>query len=150
MAHVPLLRARNSGTSPVRSRPRCRPRGYRPWLECLEDRVVLSAGASIVTEYLADPGGVVLNPITLDAGDVVTARVNTGPYGGGLNSLLRVFRDVGGGSLSSPIASNDNFQGLDAGLTFQASAPGVYYVGVSSADSSHGLFHLRVSKTSTA
>ena len=113
-----------------------------------------------VTEYLANSGDVVLNRISLNAGDLVTASVNTTPYGGGLNSYLRIFQEIGGGRVR-PIASNDNYQGHDPGLTFQAARPGIYYVGISSFDntaydpaiadsgsgSSHGLFDLSLSKT---
>src|SRR4051812_11673072 len=91
----------------ARARRRGGPHRVRLWFDQLESRVLLSAGDSIanavalsflpasassqtahVTEYLADPSGVQLNQIHLNTGDVVTAAVNTSPYGGGLNALL--------------------------------------------------------------
>jgi len=156
-------------------------------LERLEERRLLSGADTIasaiglsfantstlyqtahVTEYLANGDDVCLNRIGLNAGDIVTASVNTAPYGGGLDSYLRIFQDMGvqgmGGSSVRQIASNDNFQGKDAGLTFQAPATGSYYVGISSFDntaynplladsgsgSSHGLFDLNLAKTTAA
>ena len=138
MPKPPFLRARRAGPTPARKRAPFRPRVFRPWLELLEDRTLLSAGDSIanavalsftnsatlyqaahVTEYLANPNDVQLNRISLNAGDLVTAAVDTAPYGGGLNSYLRVFEDMGGGKVL-PIAANDNVKGVDAGLTFRA------------------------------
>src|SRR5581483_9634568 len=96
---------------------------------------------------------------------------NPSPYGGGLNSYLRVFQvSVVGDDVTDvrEIASNDNLHGLDAGLTFQAPPPqpgtgDFFVVGVSSFDntaydpqagggsgSSHGLFDLTLSKTASA
>ena len=117
----------------------------------------------VTADNLAQPDDVLLNQISLNAGDTVTASVNTAPYGGGLNGYLRIFQDLGGGQVRA-IASNDNFQGQDPGLTFQAPSTGTYYVGVSSFDntaynpaladsgtgSSHGLFDLTLSKTTAA
>ena len=179
-----LIRARRSGAKPTCSRPHSSSGVFRPWLEWLEERVLLSAGDSIahaiglsfsnntsaiyqtvrVTEDLADASDVQLNRISLNPGDMVTASVNTIPYGSGLNSYLRIFEEMSGGSVRQ-IASNDNLQGQDPGLTFQAdgSGTGVYYVGVSSFDNtaylpklagsgtglSNGLFDLTLTKTST-
>src|SRR5262245_30701034 len=102
---APQLRTCKSGALFTRTRPRPRFNWFRPRLEWLESRVMPSAGDSIAnaiglsftnlsavyqtaqkTEYLAKPSGVVLNRISLVAGDMVTASVNTSPYGGGLNS----------------------------------------------------------------
>lgn len=182
MPPVPRLRPWRSRATPASTRRSCRPRTIRLDLEQLPDRVLLSAGDSIAnaidlsflntsalyqtahtTKYLANPGDVELFRISLNAGEVVTSSVNTAPYGGGLNSYLRIFQDVGGGA-AREIASNDNRQGLDPSLTFQAPGTGSYYVGISSFDnttydpliagsgsgSSHGLFDLNLSKTVTA
>ena len=148
-------------------------------LEQLEDRTLPSTGQTIgdaiglsfadispsiqtvhVSNYLARPNDVEIYRFTLNPGDMVTALVNTAPYGGALNSRLRVFQETDNGGVRQ-IASNDDFQGRDAGLTFQAPAAGVYDLGVSSFDntaynpiasgsgvgSSKGLFDLIVSKT---
>src|SRR5262249_48635242 len=112
--------------------------------------------------WLSQPDGAMLYRVHLQAGDLVTTRVDTSPYGGGFDSFLRVFQDVGG--TVNQIASNDNNLGLDAGVTFQASTAGDYIIGVSSFDnirydvtqaqsgigSSQGLFDLSLSKSSTA
>lgn len=109
---------------------------------------------------LANPAEVQLAKLELRRGEVVTAEVDTAAYGGELDSFLRIFQETGSGTVRQ-IASNDNFRGLDAGLTFQAATSGIYYVGVSSFDnttydplvasrgtgSSHGLFDLNLSKT---
>ncbi|MCE9533838.1 MAG: VCBS repeat-containing protein, partial [Planctomycetes bacterium] len=141
-------RKRRSGVQPVLSARSSGLRQVRLQVEQLEDRTLLSTSDAValsfidaalpyqaahVSEYLAYPGDSVLNRISLNAGDMVTASVNTAPYGGGLNSYLRIFEDIGGGNVRE-IASNDNFRGLDAGLTFQAPNTGVYYVGVSGFD----------------
>src|SRR5271166_6661966 len=104
MPSAHLLRPRNPGAAPARARPR----GIRLWLERLQDRVMPSAGDSIANaialsfpntaapyqpvqvtaENLAHPDDVLLNRVSLNAGDKVTASVNTAPYGGGLNSYL--------------------------------------------------------------
>ncbi len=139
-----------------------------PWLEPLEDRVLLSitdllgsaqplsfAPSAHATANLGNPSDVQLYQITLAPGDVVTASVDTARYGGGLDSYLRIFQDLGGGAVQE-IAANDNLQGRDPGVTFQAVGvldPVVYYVGISSFDNrdydagvgtSHGLFDLNL------
>jgi 6-phosphogluconolactonase (cycloisomerase 2 family) len=163
--------------------PACRRiREVRLWLEQLENWVLLSGNSiaqalglsfsdtgavyqtAAATTYLANPDDVALFRISLADGEQVTASANTGRYGGGLNSYLRVFQETGAGSVRQ-IAANDNFQALHAGLTFQAppSATGTasYYIGISSFDntaydplvagsgagSSRGLFDLNLSKT---
>ncbi len=153
-------------------------------LERLEDRLLLSAGDSIanaiglpltstsgsvqtahVSEYLANPGDVELNRISVEAGDVVTALINTAPYGGGLSSAVRIFQQTGTNPVTvQQIASTTNFEGQESGLSFQAPTTGTYYVGISSFDnatynplvagsgsgSSHGLFDLNLSVTPAA
>jgi hypothetical protein len=142
-------------------------------LERLEDRTVFSRGDTLtnaipvafvrnnasLSSYLATPQDVQLAALSLAAGDTVTAAVDTQPYGGGLDSYLRAF-DGGG----VQIASNDNYGGRDARLTFQAPAAGTYYVGVSAAGdtrydprvarsgqgTSTGMFDLHLSKAPTA
>ena len=47
---------------------------------------------------------------------MVKVVVSTTASGGGLNSYLRIFQETGG--TVREIASNDDFQGRDAGLTF--------------------------------
>jgi hypothetical protein len=103
-----------------------------------------------------------VNRIVLDAGDLVTVSVDTSAYGSGLNSCLRVFQDEGNGKVRQ-IASTDDFQAHDAGLTFQAPAGGACYIGVSGFDnpaydpsipdsgtgSVTGLFDLNLSKTTS-
>src|SRR2546423_1148458 len=149
MPPTPRPLARAARAAPARCRRSSRPRKVRLELEQLANRILLSAGDSIanaiglsfaatptlyqtahITEYLANPGDVELNRINLNAGDVVTASVNTAPYGGGLKGYLRIFQDLGGGA-ARQIASNDNFLGQDPSLTFQAPAWGTYYVGIS-------------------
>lgn len=176
MAKARSLRTRKQRTRAPKS---ARPRRVLLRLEQLEDRTLFSAGNSLfnpititfidiapsyqtalVSEYIASPSDAVLNQVALAAGDVVTARVNTVPYGGGLDSYLRIFADSGGSV--TQIASNDNAIGRDAGLTFQAPAAGTYYIGVSGVGntaynptvpgggtgSTHGLFDLSLTKTS--
>lgn len=115
--------------------------------------------------FLTDPGDIQLAQLTLDAGDLVSVAVDTAPYGGGLDSYLRVFQATGLDSVRQ-IASNDNFRGHDAGLTFQAPGSGVYYIGISAhgnttydplvpgsgnaSASSFGLFDLTVSRSAAA
>jgi hypothetical protein len=122
-----------------------RPRQVRLRLEQLEDRTAPSAVGTIdlsfpdtstlyqtvrVSEALASPNDVAMNRVSLNAGDLVTAQVDASAAGGSLNSYLRVFQESGG-SLT-PIAASDNYQGQNAGLTFQAPVTGFYDIGVSS------------------
>lgn len=119
-----------------------KPRRLLLQLELLEDRSLLSAGASLanaipiaipesnhaaIRGYLQEPDDVLLYSLQLQAGDTVTAAVSTRSYGGGLNSYLRVFDSQG-----TPAASNDNYDILDPRVNLQAAATGTYYVGVSS------------------
>src|SRR5262245_16731827 len=124
MCPVPSARSREEGTfqqhpaahhfpkgtpmPPLASR-RTRPCAPRPCVEWLERRVLLSAGDSVpnavdlsftasqaahVSATLA-AGAVRIYQVTLDAGDVVRAAVDTSRSGGGLNSYLRVFQTSG-------------------------------------------------------
>src|SRR5271166_1268768 len=96
-------RSRKKRATPAQRRASCRLRRTVLRVEELESRVLLSAGDSIAnaiglsfadtstpyqtahaTEYLANSNDVEVNQVTLNAGDVVTASVNTAPYGGGL------------------------------------------------------------------
>jgi hypothetical protein len=111
-------------------------------LEWLEDRTLpaghtlltatplpLAAGhPAAVSGYLDSGRAVDLYALTLAAGDTVQGSVAAQGIGSTLDGVLRVF-----GSGGQPIASNDNFDGLDPRLAFQAPAAGTYYVGVSSA-----------------
>jgi hypothetical protein len=76
--------------------------------------------------FLRSPAEVDLYAVRLTAGDTVTAAVSTQQPVSGLDPLLRVFDGTG-----AELAANDNFDGRDPRLTFQAPADGVYYVGVS-------------------
>ena len=175
MSTVPRQLARRSGARRARVWRSRRAASVTLGFEILEDRVVLSTGDSllhpvplsfpvsahiaVVTEYLSDPNGFVINQVQLDAGDVVRATIDTSRYGASLNSYLRVFHDFGTGV--QQIASNDNLTGLDAGLTFQAPEAGAYFIGISSAGdtdydptsagsghgSSKGMFDLSLFKT---
>ena len=170
--------ARRHGGNAVGRRARRRG-NVRPEVEALEDRVLMAGdwtGSALpldirlvnaspvrqvahLRERIADPADVRLNSITLSAGEMVTVSVNTVPYGGGLNSALRVFRDTGAGVVL--VASNDDFSGRDPSVTFQAAASGTYYFGIASFDNagydpsnledrsgtSRGLFDLDISKT---
>ncbi len=80
-----------------------------------------------VSGFLATPGGVELYSTTLQAGDMIDASIAAQATGGGLDSLLRVFNSSG-----TPLAL-DNQEGGDPHLSFEAAAPGTYYIGVSSA-----------------
>src|SRR5262249_15203269 len=74
--------------------------------------------------FLPTPLDVKLYALDLHAGDTVRATVTTD--GSALDALLCVFDSAG-----RRIASNDNFDGNDPALTFQAADDGTYYVGVS-------------------
>jgi YD repeat-containing protein len=120
-----------------RGRRRRRP---RLTLEVLEDRTLPSTHQTLATAlglsfhnnqatvsgYLASPSEADLFRVSLAAGEVVTARVSAQDTGSALDSALRVF-DGGG----RPIALNNDFNGRDPELTFQAAKTGTYFVGVS-------------------
>jgi hypothetical protein len=141
------------------------------YLERLEERTLPSGGDTLATalpvafraNHTAAVAGllptardVTLYALSLARGDTVTAAVTAQSEGSTLDSLLRVFNAAG-----TPIAANDNFNGLDPQLTFQAAAAGTYYVGVSAtgntgydphiarsgSGTSHGLFDLHLSET---
>lgn len=177
---IPCLARASFFSSRSRS-PSRRPHSRKRRLEVeqLEDLVLLSAGDSLgealelsfkplsdlfeaahVSEFLANPEDVRWHRITLEEGDRVTVSVDTAPYGGGLDSYLRIFQEVAADNVQE-IAANDHFRGRDPSLTFQAPGNGTYYIALSSFDnasydplqpihglgSSHGLFDLRIQKT---
>src|SRR5262249_16843950 len=127
-------------------------------LECLEDRT-LPAGHTLATatlltfngsarpqesvqaaDFLALPSQQDFYRVSLSTGDRVTA-VSAQNAGSALDSLLRVFDSAG-----HQIASNDNFNGRDPQLTFQAAAAGDYYVSVASANATVGTYGLTLSR----
>jgi hypothetical protein len=146
-----------------------RPRRLLARLEALEDRTVLSGGltlfdAPLLTipasqaarrgDFLAGGNAHALYAVTLAQGDRLSVAAAAADLGSGLNSYLRVF-DAGGHQLFA----NDDRDGRDAGLTFQAATTGSYYLGVSAAGNdaydpvtgagdaaaaTHGLFELRL------
>src|SRR5262249_5978397 len=81
--------------------------------------------------------------------------------GSGLNSYLRVFDAAG-----DQLLANDDSDGRDAGLTFQARADGTYFLGVSASGDdkydavkgtgdapgplTHGLYELTLTRTAAA
>lgn len=146
----------------------------RPAVECLEDRLLLTAGGSLgdaldlslvaaaadyrvaqVADFLANEGSARFFRVELDSPQLLTISVDSAPYGGALDSYLRVFQDDGRNGWRE-IAANDNWIGANAGMTIQAS--GVLYIGISSFDnreydptqahsgsgSSFGMFDLRL------
>jgi hypothetical protein len=119
----------------------------RPRLEWLENRILFAGDTLLsatmlpfstlplpatvqtahVSGFLKTANQVDLYRIHLDnAGDKVTAAVSAQDAGSGLQSILRVF-DSSGKQLAL-----DDQEGGDPHLTFQASAAGDYFVGVSS------------------
>src|SRR5436305_626008 len=98
------------------------------FLERLEDRTLLNNdtlasavpvpfpnNTAAVSGALTSPQDVKLFSLSLAAGDTVTAGVSTQRYGGGLDSYLRVFDSAG-----NQVAANNDFDGRDPRLTFQA------------------------------
>ncbi|MGO9814751.1 MAG: FG-GAP-like repeat-containing protein [Isosphaeraceae bacterium] len=132
-------------TTPQRS-SRARPRPGRrrccPGVAGLEDRILLNGHTletatplaftanrtATISGFLASPKDVDLFALALEAGDTVTAAVDAQKIGTGLDSALRVFDGQG-----LQIAFNNDFDGRDPRLTFQAPASGTYYMGVSGA-----------------
>ena len=114
---------------------------YCPWVECLENRLVLAAHDTLGTavplvfdanqqaQYansLADPNQVDLYAITLAASDQVVVDVTSQT----LNSpaiCLRIFDNAG-----QQVAFQPNTGGFQVSTTFEVPATGTYYVGVSS------------------
>jgi hypothetical protein len=76
---------------------------------------------------LSNPDEVDFYSVTLASGEEVFANVEAQQAGSGLSSLLRVFDSRG-----TPLALDDQ-QGGDPQLSFQASAAGSYFIGVSAA-----------------
>src|SRR5262249_10945087 len=116
-------------------------RRYVPLLEALEDRTLLS-GATLATALtlpfllngtavqmgrLAAPQDVDLYALALASGDRVNVDVAAQSLGSGLNSALRVFNAAG-----DQVAFNDDMDGSDPRLTFQAAVAGTYFLGISS------------------
>src|SRR5687767_10470518 len=115
------------GAPPAPPRPRSRRSGaVQLEVERLGDRVLPSAGdwlanaadlsfvdlsdqyqGAAFSAHLTHPGDVQLVQMVLDPGAVVNVAVDTAPYGGGLDSYLRVFQPTTGGGIRE-IASNDN------------------------------------------
>src|SRR5262249_43052384 len=109
--------------------------------EKLEDRTLLAGHSMLaatplafnaqktaaVAGFLASARDVDFYALRLTAGDTVRAAVDAQKTGSALDSALRMFDSIG-----RPIASNDDFDGRDPRLTFQAAATGTYFVGVSS------------------
>jgi hypothetical protein len=79
--------------------------------------------------------------VALSAGDRVTAAVAAQNAGSALDSLLRVFDGNG-----HQVAFNDNFNGRNPQLTFQASQEGDYYLTVAAANASNGRYELTLSR----
>jgi hypothetical protein len=142
MSPLPLFPVRRKATQ--RRRPR--PVADRLRLEWLEDRTLL-AGHTLATAtplalaagrlttvsgFLPSGRSVDLYALSLAAGATVRAAVAAQSIGSTLDGVLRVFNAAG-----QPVASNDNFAGLDPRLAFQAPTAGTYYVGVSSAGDDH-------------
>jgi hypothetical protein len=67
-----------------------------------------------------------LYALSLDSGDEITAEVDAQSIGSGLDSVLRVLSASG-----LPVASNDNYNGIDPRLQFEAAESGTYYLSVS-------------------
>lgn len=96
----------------------------------LETAVPLHFGAlnsAHVSNVLSIPDAFNLYSLSLQTGETFDASIDAIEAGSGLTSLLRVFNSSG-----EPLAL-DNQQGGDPQLTFQATAAGTYYIGVSSA-----------------
>ncbi len=163
MSIAPPKRMFRIGLTRGRPQPHACARMACVGLEQLEARVLLSpldpiplafgtaaTHAAHASADLANPNDVVYFQLpSLSANDLVTAAVNTAPYGGALNSYMTVYQ--GAITASDIIASNDNFHGLDAGLTFQAAQSGVpYYLAISGVGSSRGLFDLNILDTPAA
>lgn len=157
-------------------RPRKQHRAW-PLFELLEERTLLSAvplaiGAANVARaegLVADNSAFQLYELSgIGAGDSVTIDVNAESIGSALDSYLRVFHDDGSGLVQ--VAANDNADGHDSRLRFQAVAGGTYFIGVSASGNisyqptatpagpasiavgaTHGLFDLTVTRqTGTA
>jgi hypothetical protein len=82
----------------------------------------------VVNGFLSHRSDVDLYSLQLAPGDTITAAVDTQASGSGLDTALRVFAANG-----QPIASNNNYAGLDPAVSFQAAVAGTYYIGVSQA-----------------
>ncbi|MBL8799172.1 MAG: PPC domain-containing protein [Planctomycetia bacterium] len=109
-------------------------------IEQLEDRTLLAGNvltaASVLTlpasnvvrtsDFIESTADVDLFRIALNKRDRVTVDLNAQNNGSGLDSYLRIFDRNG-----VQIAANDDFEGSDSRLTFQASKTGTYYIGVS-------------------
>ncbi|MBL8798372.1 MAG: hypothetical protein JNM56_31040, partial [Planctomycetia bacterium] len=85
------------------------------------------SGIVSLSGHLATGRDVLLYALDLQAGETITAAIDTQAPASALDGVLRVF-DASGRCL----ASNDNLVGKDARLTFQAATTGTFYVGVSS------------------
>jgi hypothetical protein len=147
--------------------------GRRLVLERLEDRTLLN-GHTLATAGLLNFNGNVatasgfLSPtansdlfaLNLQSGDTITAIVDAQKNGlSALDSTLRVLDGTG-----ASVAFNDDTDGRDPRLTFQAAAAGTYYVMVSGHTlpasgagvaapvpaASSGLYNLRLLKQSTS
>jgi hypothetical protein len=114
------------------------------FLERLEKRILLSLSPGEVlgsaaqlsfnsidtaqaSGFLAQPKQVDFYQVQLHVGDQVNVQLNAQTAGSGLDGLLRVFNPSG------QQVGLDDQEGGNPQLTFQATAPGIYYVSVSSA-----------------
>ncbi len=141
---------------------RCRRLRGLCWDVWLENRVLLAGHALAMATpvvftplqtaaesgFLSSAGIVDLYAVTLSAGDTMTAAVDTQTVLSGLDSALQVFDPSG-----TPIAANDDANGRDPALSFQASATGTYYLGVSGSGAASagdavatGMYRLLLSK----
>jgi hypothetical protein len=119
----------------------CRVSFHRPAGDWLERRTLLTATPLVQamplhigslddaeeTHSLSMPIEVDLYSVQLQAGETLYADIDAQQSGSALSSLLRVFGPTG-----APLAL-DNQQAGDPRLSFQATAAGTYYIGVSSA-----------------
>jgi FG-GAP-like repeat len=113
---------------------------FRPQLERLEPRLTPSANDTLTTALtpnaygsatngtLSDPNQVNLYVLSgIKAGDQITADLNASNGVGQPGDALRVFDGAG-----KQLAFQENQPGADTMLTFNATAAGTYYIGVSS------------------
>jgi hypothetical protein len=100
--------------------------------------------ANETQRYLSKPSELDLYATTLKAGDTIKASLVAQSTGSGLAALLQILDSHG-----KPLALN-NQEGGDPRLTFQAATTGTYYVQVSSADGTTGLYDLSVRRTLAA
>jgi hypothetical protein len=133
-----------------RRRPTRLERWARPALERLANRT-LFAGHTLATATLLTPGPLNtaqassflatanqddLYRIHLDGGDVVSVSINSQASGGALQGVLSILDATGNA------VAHDAQEGGDPRLTFQASAAGDYFIDVTDANATTGLYEL--------